>query len=282
MICTIGDLLLDVVVALDRPIDTDTDTFVETYASPGGQAANVATWVVALGGCARFVGKRARDPAGRILREELERRGVELAGPEVDGVTGTVVSLTAADGSRSMLTDRGVATGLAPGDLEAEWFEGCDWLHISGYSLVESPLREAVGAAAASARRARARVSVDVSSTAAIRRLGVDRFAEALHGLAPDVIFGNEEEIELAGAEGEATVLVKRGARGCLVRSGAGTKRFPARPARVVDTTGAGDAFAAGYLLGGVELALDAAARCVGMIGAVPPSIAPDDVAGVG
>ncbi|MGH3035389.1 MAG: PfkB family carbohydrate kinase, partial [Gaiellaceae bacterium] len=95
MICTLGDLLLDVVVRLDGPIAADTDAYGRTLVGPGGQAANVAAWVVALGGRARFLGKRARDPAGRILLDELRGRGVEVAGPEEAAGTGTVVSIAA-------------------------------------------------------------------------------------------------------------------------------------------------------------------------------------------
>ena len=100
MICTLGDLLLDVVVRLDGPIAEDTDTYGRTRVGAGGQAANVAAWVVALGGSARFIGKRARDATGRLLAEELASRGVELAGPEVELGTGTVVSVATPDGPR--------------------------------------------------------------------------------------------------------------------------------------------------------------------------------------
>src|SRR4029453_8776781 len=98
VICTLGDLLLDVIVRLDGPIAEDTDTYGKTRAGPGGRAANVAAWVAALGQRSRFVGKRARDPAGRILARELEGRGVELIGPEVESGTGTVVSMGSAPG----------------------------------------------------------------------------------------------------------------------------------------------------------------------------------------
>jgi ribokinase len=83
LVCSVGDLLLDVIVRLDGPIAADTDTYGRTRVGAGGQAANVAAWVSALGGRGRFVGKRARDPAGLVVAEELRRRGVELAGPEV-------------------------------------------------------------------------------------------------------------------------------------------------------------------------------------------------------
>jgi sugar/nucleoside kinase (ribokinase family) len=263
VICTLGDLLLDVVVRLDGPIAEDTDTYGRTRVAPGGQAANVAAWVAALGGSARFIGKRARDSAGLMLAEELRRRRVELAGPEQDAGTGTVVSVATPDGKRTMLTDRGIAPELTPAEIEHSWLEGCDWLHLAGYSIARSPIREAALAVATLATR----VSVDLSSTAAIEAAGVDEFRSALAGLRPQLVFANEAEAALVGDVHAETVVIKRGAGGILVDGTA----YEARAADVVDTTGAGDALAAGFLLGGADLALDAAARCVATMGAFPP-----------
>jgi sugar/nucleoside kinase (ribokinase family) len=266
VICTLGDLLLDVIVRLDGPIAEDTDTYGHTRVGVGGQAANVAAWTVALGGRARLVGKRARDPAGRILAEELRGRGVEVTGPEVEAGTGTVVSVATPDGARTMLSDRGIATELAPEELNPAWLEGCEWLHVPGYSLVRSPLREAALAASELALR----VSVDLSSTAAIEEFGVEKFRETVDTFDPQVVFANEPEAELVGDLDAPTVVIKRGERGCLVVTTASSIELASSQATVVDTTGAGDAFAAGFLLGGPELALDAAARCVATMGAMP------------
>jgi ribokinase len=266
VICTLGDLLLDVIVRLDGPIAEDTDTYGRTRVGAGGQAANVAAWVVALGGRARFVGKRARDPAGLVVSRELAARGVELAGPEEETGTGTVVSLAAPDGSRTMLTDRGVAAELGPEELDQAWFAGCEWLHVPGYSLVREPIRDAALAAA----RLAPRVSVDLSSTAAIEAAGVAEFRRSLAELASRVVFANEAEAELVGTLDAETVAIKRGARGCIVRRQGRDEELPAVPAEAVDSTGAGDAFAAGFLVGGPGLALEAAARCVSRMGAMP------------
>jgi sugar/nucleoside kinase (ribokinase family) len=266
LVCTLGDLLLDVVVRVDGPIAVDTDTYGRTRVGAGGQAANVAAWVVRLGGRGRFIGKRASDPAGRILVEELAGRGVDVVGPQVAAGTGTVVSLAASDGTRAMLSDRGVASLFAPDELDGEWLAGCDVLHVPGYSLVAEPLAASALAAAALAPR----ISLDLSSIAAIRSIGADRFREQIARLRPEIVFATEAEAELVGRVEADTVVVKRGAAGCLVRSGAGEETFAARSTEVVDATGAGDAFAAGFLLGGPELALDAAARCVATMGAMP------------
>jgi ribokinase len=267
VICTFGDLLLDVVVRLDGPIAVDTDTYGRTLVGPGGQAANVAAWVVALGDSARFLGKRARDPAGRILLDELRSRGVEVAGPVEAVGTGTVVSIAGPDGTRTLLSDRGVSVAFGPDELDSTWLRGCEWLHLPAYSLVVEPLRT-TGLAAA---RLAPRVSIDLSSTAAIEAAGVGKVREVLAALNPQIVFANEAEAELAAPLEADTVVVKRGARGCLVRTGDREEEHAALAAAVVDSTGAGDAFAAGFLLGGPSLALDAAARCVAKMGAFPP-----------
>jgi ribokinase len=262
VICVLGDAHLDVVVSARWPVAEETDTPARTAVGVGGQAANVAAWVVALGGSARLIAARGNDLAARLVADELARRGVDLVGPVLDGRTGVVVSLTDRGAGRSMLTDRGVGPSLAAGSLRAEWLDGCEWLHLPAYSLVTEPVS---GAALAAAERA-PRLSVDLSSTAALQAYGVARFAELIAGLRPDVIFGTEAEASLVGSVPGSELVVKLGARG--VRAGGAV--FPALPTRPVDSTGAGDAFAAGYLIGGVELGLQAAARAVATMGAMP------------
>jgi sugar/nucleoside kinase (ribokinase family) len=191
---------------------------------------------------------------------------VELFGPVVDGGTGTVVSVATPDGRRSMLSDRGVSPQLDPDELDGAWFDGCDWLHVPGYSLVREPIAEAARRAAEHV----AHVSVDASSTAAVTAFGADAFVERVNALAPETVFANEDEAALLGELQVETLVVKRGERGCLVRRGDALEEHAAPRVEAVDTTGAGDAFAAGFLVGGPELALEAAARCVGTMGAMP------------
>lgn len=272
MVCCLGDLLLDVIVRAPRPLARGADTQVETRVTSGGQAANVASWVAELGEPVRFVGKQADDPAGALVRSLLERRGVELAGPRVEGKTGVVVSLVGADGDRSMATDRGVAPELRADELDPAWFEGCSWLHLSGYSLLADPIAQAALAAGRFARADGARVSVDLSSWSAIRERGPAVFRASLEELAPNVVFANEPEWELVGGAyglGE-TAVVKRGSRGVVVHGADGAEEHTAVGSEVVDTTGAGDALAAGFIVGGIELGLETAARCVAQLGAVP------------
>jgi len=263
VIAVLGDLLLDVIVRLSQPLAEGADADAVTRLGPGGQAANVAAWTAELGGAARFVGKLAGDEAGRTARGALERYGVDVRGPVVEGRTGTVVSLVGADGGRTMASDRGVSPDLRADELDPAWLDGVDHLHLPGYSLLRSPIDEAALAAAALAPR----VSVDLSSWSAIRDFGPERFRERLERLAPAIVFANEDEERILGGPlGGCTWILKRGPLGARF----GELELPAVPAEALDTTGAGDALAAGYLVGGPELALAAAARCVARLGSMP------------
>jgi ribokinase len=165
-----------------------------------------------------------------------------------------------------MATDRGVAPTLSADELEPSWFE-CDWLHLAGYSLLRSPIDGAAVGAVELARAAGARVSVDLSSWSAIRAYGSAKFRERLEEIEPDVVFANEAELEMVGGDAPAGELVlKRGARGIVV----GGVEHAVDAVAAVDSTGAGDALAAGYIVGDAELGLRAAARCVAQLGAMP------------
>jgi ribokinase len=267
LLVTLGDLLLDVIVRLQEPLSPGDDANAATRLTAGGQAANVAAWAVALGAEGRCVTRRGDDPAGVWVTAELAAMRVDVAGP-ADGRTGVVVSLVSPEGERTMASDRGSATLLEPGDLDPEWF-ACDCLHISGYSLLASPIDAAAIEAARLARVQGAHVSVDLSAWTRIRAQGAERFRAQLESLSPDVVFGNEAEWAEVGAL-DTTRLVKRGADGFDVVRGDEVQQCQARDVSVVDTTGAGDALAAGFLVGGPELAVEAAARCVAQVGAMP------------
>ena len=255
---TLGDLLLDVIVSLAQPLVPGDDQVAATRTGAGGQAANVAAWARELGAEARFVGKRGADTAGELVTRELSERGVDVAGP-LGGRTGVVVSLASA-GDRTMASDRGAAVELAPHELEEAWFD-CDVLHISGYSLLRQPLAGAALTAAGLARTYAAQVSVDVSTWTLVD----DRFRARLHELEPDLVFATERERDAVGGL-DSRWVIKRGARGLSVDG----RDYPAVAATVLDTTGAGDALAAGFLVGGPELGLEAAARCCAELGAMP------------
>jgi sugar/nucleoside kinase (ribokinase family) len=266
LVC-IGDLTLDVVVRLAGELAPDGDTDADIKLGPGGQAANVAAWASVLGAAARFVGKTGADDAGAVARARLAACAVEVVGP-IEGRNGVICALVSPGGARSMAADRGAARKLRAEELDPRWLAGCDGLHVSGYALMAEPVREAALRAAELARAEGARVSVDLASWSAIRDTGLEAFREAVRAVRPDVVFANEDEERVVGRHAfDAAWIVTRGERGC---SFDGDERAARRVERVVDTTGAGDALAAGWLVGGPELALEAAARCIGHLGAMP------------
>ena len=281
-IATLGDVLLDVIVLLAEPLAGGGDVRASNRAGAGGQAANVAAWAAELGAQARCIAKRGDDPAGELVARELAALGVELAGPVATGPTGVVVSIVDA-GDRSLASDRGIAPSFAPDELEPAWLE-CDVLHLSGYALLREPIAATALAAAGLAREQGARVSVDVAAWTEIRSYGPVQFRELLDTLAPDILFATEAEWELLGGAYLTAPLgvLKRGARGCTVFTEDAKLDFAALDAEVVDPTGAGDALAAGFLVGleappasgsleeAARRGLDAAARCVSKVGSLP------------
>jgi sugar/nucleoside kinase (ribokinase family) len=265
-ICVLGDAHLDVIARVSGPLASDTDTPASTAVTVGGQAANVAAWVTALGGRSRLIAAAGTDMGAYLVTAELQRRGVEVVGPVLAGNAGVVISLSDGGTRRSMVTDRGVGPLLAAHAISPEWLTGCDWLHLPAYSLTEDPVRGAALAAAAAAAERAVPLSIDLSSTAAIRAFGVTEFRALLGQLRPAVVFGNAEEAGLVAGVLDERLVEKLGPDGVLIDG----RRYPARPTEPVDSTGAGDAFAAGYLLGGIELGLTAAARAVAQMGAMP------------
>jgi sugar/nucleoside kinase (ribokinase family) len=257
-ITALGDLILDVVVSLPEGLAPGDDSSATIRVGAGGQAANVAAWARELGAEARLVCRRGGDAAGELAAAELRALGVEVAGP-AGGRNGVVVSL-ATEGDRTMASDRGDAAGLEPQSLDEAWFD-CDVLHVSGYALLRRPAADAAAEAAGLARSRGALVSIDASTFT----LADDAFRSRVAALGPDLVFANERE-RLALGPLEARVVLKRGARGIVVDGCA----YPAAETTVIDATGAGDALAAGFLVGGPELGLEAAARCCAKLGTMP------------
>jgi ribokinase len=264
-ICTLGDLILDVVVLPNRPLTRDADTPAAIRLSAGGQAANVAAWAGALGATSRLICKRGTDLSSRLAAAELARHHAEIRGPVEDGRGGVVVSLGDSDGERTMASDPGAAAHLDASEIDPSWVGSCGVLHVSGYCLFRDQMAEA----AVEVARHASRVTVDLASAPDIERVGARRVAARVEALHPDLVFATEAE-RAAVAGLDANWVIKLGARGAEFPEGI----YPAPSVRVLDTTGAGDALAAGYLVGGPELAIEAAARCVGLIGAMPNIVA--------
>lgn len=264
----LGDLVLDVVAEREGPLVHGSDAPGRLRFRVGGSAANAARAFASLGGEAVFVGSVGDDGAGRELVASLRRGGV-TARVVVHARLRTarlLVSL-ASDGERTFVTERGAADLLAPDDLEAAWFRRASGLHLPLYSLLSEPLGSAARRAVELVRALpgpASLVSVDLASAGPISAIGTRAASRMVASVAPDLLFANAAEAALFGArawparlvELAPVVVVKQGAGGCevLLRPGdvgdGPPRRFTVatRPLTVTDTTGAGDAFDAGFL----------------------------------
>jgi ribokinase len=272
LVCVAGDVMLDVLVSTERPLTPDDDTPAAITLSAGGQAANVAAWVRALGGGARLYGPRSTDPVGQVIERALSGRGIELSAEPHDVRCGTVVSLVTS-GTRTLASDPGDLSWVDERLADAAWLAGADWLHLSGYLLMRAADPGVVVRAARTARRAGARVAVDLASAAMIDSYGAPELRALVEDLEPSVVFGNEPEWDVVGVPPlwlAVDAVVKRGSNGSTFVAGGESTSRQVVAGPVVDVTGAGDALAAGYLVGGPELAMAAAARCVSQTGAQP------------
>jgi len=265
MIAALGDLVEDIVVGLAGPINAASDTPATIVRRRGGSAANVAASIARLGGSARFLGQVGADAIGVTLTDELERDGVDVAHVRRAGSTGTIVALIDPSGERSMLTDRRACADLT--DPDPAWLDGVTVLHVPFYSLAGGDLAVTAATLIEWAQTRGVAVSIDASSSAVLREFGRTEARALIEALAPDVVFANADEaaeLDVIGAVGGALTVVKHGASPTVVHPNSGaTFVVPAiRIAAPSDTTGAGDAFAAGFLVA-LDRREDPDAACV-------------------
>ena len=250
VLVTMGDLVDDIVVDLDEPINEAADTHARIFHRRGGSAANVAARY-ARTGPARFIGQVGTDSVGMRLISELARDGVDVSFVRRDGRSASIVVLVDRDGERTMLVDRGAARDLD--GVEIAWLEGATGLHLTFYSLLDEPIATTSRRLAALALEQGVPLSLDLSSTTLLAEAGIERVETMVGDLRPTVIFANGDEagsVRIDGPFAGAATVVKRGSDPCVVHPVDGASfEVPAIPVRaVVDTTGAGDAFAAGFL----------------------------------
>jgi len=252
MIGCVGDAFLDVSVRLEEPLKPQTDTTANIQTRQGGSAANVAVEAARLCGSAKFIGVIGADLFGQQISAELSQKGVEVCGPST-GRTGCIVALLNERGEASMLSDRAGAAQMS--SWEPNWLEGLKALHVTSYAFFAEPLATAARELLVAAAQAGVLTSVDVSSVGGVQQFGVARYADMLRELPVDVLLPNAAEAALLASEVELSSLVdvvvtKQGAGPTLLHQGTRLEQFPpSQLTEVVDTVGAGDAFAAGLLV---------------------------------
>ncbi|RJQ68965.1 MAG: adenosine kinase [Desulfobacteraceae bacterium] len=225
---------------------------------PGGSACNTVVGIGRLGGKARFVGKCGRGPMGRLFRTDLEKQGVESLLFTSDEPTGRVLSIITPDAQRSMFTFLGASAQTRPEEITPGCFADAAIVHIEGYLLFN---RELIIAAFEAARQAGALVSLDLASfnvVAEARDILPELIAEYV-----DILLANEDEAfvytgirnnhesVLALSENVQIAALKAGSRGSLIAHDGQILTVQAKGnGRAVDTTGAGDLWASGFLYG--------------------------------
>lgn len=288
LIHVIGEVMVDVIAHASSPPAAGSDAEASVVDQDGGSAANVAAWLAELGAPVELIARVGADARGDEALAHLAAAGVDLSvARDPEHATGRCVVIVTPDGERTMFPDPGANAHLTDVDTRA-WRTG-EHLHASGYSLLRQGSRTAVLRALERARIQGLTVSVDASSEAPLRELGPEVF---LGWLAPgDMLFANAAEARALTGRGSPlealdalvgrglVAVVKVGGAGALAGDGRDRWSVPAVPAHARDTTGAGDAFAAGFLASwtrhhdveeALRLATRLAARAVTLQGGRP------------
>lgn len=256
MLCVIGDLVEDVVVWLPTALSYGTDTPSRIVRTRGGSASNVAVFAATVNSDSdtkfrsRLIAQVGNDALGDQLVASLEASNVEPCVVR-SGRTGSIVVVVSPDGERTMLTDRAAATELK--QAPKNWHDRVSVLHVPAYSLFSEPLSAAARECIAIAHDKRITVSIDASSSSLIKSFGVTKFRNLVAELNPKVFFCNTDESEVLSLETQPLeldiVVIKAGATPTtLIYKGAQLSVAVDPVGEVTDSTGAGDAFAAGFL----------------------------------
>ena len=258
-VLVVGDVITDVIVMPDGPMVRGSDRRATIRQRPGGSGANQAVWLGSLGVPVRFVARvAASDLATNVAY--FRSRGVEpLLSADDEAPSGVLISIVDSDGERSFLTDRGSNLNLSARDLPIGLLDTADFLLVSGYSFFTAGPRAAVMALLKEARERKIATAGDPASVGFLREVGPEAFLKWTQGTG--TIFANlDEALELTGSVDlnlqmqtlgrfYGRVVIKRGIAGAAIGGRGGVQlSMPAPPSDVIDTTGAGDAFAAAFI----------------------------------
>lgn len=258
-VIVIGDVMTDVIVLPEGPLVRGSDRRAQITQRPGGSGANQAVWLGSMGTPVSFVARvGARDkPHLEAYLRGFHVDPVLIADPSKP--SGILVIIVDPDGERSFLTDRGANLDLSHSDMPVWLLGETRYVLVSGYSLFAEKPRHAARWMAGEAQSRSIPVAVDAASVGFVEEVGADKFLEWTKGFS--TLFANADEaVALAGSDdleaqmrvlgqNYGRVVVKLGAGGAAVGDASGVKlKLPAPVVKVVDTTGAGDAFAAAFV----------------------------------
>lgn len=284
VVLIIGDLMVDIVVDMPGEMIRGSDMPSQISTTFGGTAANVATWLSQAGGSARIVGVVGDDVWGKEFQRHLASFDIDVrVTTSPTQPTGAVVALCHPDGERSFFPDARANSELSQISPSDNMWENVSCLYMSGYTLLNPASRAWALKLMHSARERNVKVVLDPASSGPLTDIPLHELQEWL--AAADVLLPNEQELEVLERKlprsewGVSQVITKRGERGALVETRARAWDLAAPVVQIVDTIGAGDAFAAGLLSGlsedqpleqAAERAIKVAAAAVSIRGAQP------------
>ncbi|WP_168625833.1 MULTISPECIES: PfkB family carbohydrate kinase [unclassified Cryobacterium] len=289
-IVVFGDVIDDIVAVPSIPVRPDTDTPSQIRHRAGGSAANAAAWLGHLGAQVDFVGRVGAGDELKHAQHLIDAKVTPRLTVDAELPTGTIVVIVDGD-RRTMYTDRGANANLTADDVTDELLDAAAVVHFTGYSVLQAPSQDANRRLIARANERGVAVSVDPASAGFIEDFGAEKFLSAIEGatiLFPNldegrVLTGRDDPLQMASELGKRfpIVALTQGHEGVvLAHAGFEPIALEAVPARLVDPTGAGDAFSAGFLaawvengdpLSAAESGVRAAARAVTNVGARPP-----------
>ncbi|MCY1721654.1 adenosine kinase [Prolixibacteraceae bacterium Z1-6] len=228
----------------------------ESELATGGSVANTMRSMANLGGNAGYVGKIGNDELGELFKNDFERAGVKTQLLYSKSDTGRVMGLVSPDSERTMATYLGAAAEMVPAEFTPNIFEGFEYVYIEGYLVFNQDL---IAACAKAAKTAGVKIAIDLSSFNVVEA-NLD-FLKNLIKNYVDIVFANEEEAKsFTGLEPEEALyeiskdceitIVKVGKSGSMIKQGDEVIKVGIIPAKALDTTGAGDAYAAGFFYG--------------------------------
>ncbi len=290
MILCIGDIALDVIVLIGSDINYGSDTPSKISTHGGGAAANTAAWLAHSGAQVYLCARVGDDVAGRSVLAELDQFGISHSmNPSAELATGVVVVLVDKTGERTMFPDSGANSGLSERDLPP--LDEVTVAHLSGYSLFNPLSTDGVVKIIERLKNKNIPIFFDPASIGTMSIFGIEKVKQYLPLM--DGLFLNEEEAifitgktNVESALDELTgqiplVVIKQGSRGSIAKSRGGEiVQLPALELTILDSTGAGDSFAAGFILEWITTrdlatslrqAIAMASLCVVTIGGRPP-----------